>query len=183
MNLCRPWPQGSRSGGMAEVANRVCCGGAYGGMRPPPSVLRKHQPLTSRRGAGRRCPSRREKRCGGRGEAVGDCVHTDKTFRAAAEIVQYGVSCIVRDAAVAGIQDPDPVRRENTNMKKGGATWRPPSRKSASARLRKRKPGGSSDKEGGQGDRSSYSRDQRSGGGTPPNSSPRCIRSSACPWA
>ena len=24
MNLCKPWPQGSRSGGVAEVAYRVC---------------------------------------------------------------------------------------------------------------------------------------------------------------
>ena len=38
----------------------------------------------------------------------------------------------------------------------------------ASARMREQKPGGASDKAGGQGDRSSYSRDQRSGGGTPP---------------
>ena len=41
MNLCRPWPQGSRSGGVAEVADRVCYGGAYGRLPPPPSVFQK----------------------------------------------------------------------------------------------------------------------------------------------
>ena len=61
--------------------------------------------------------------------------------------------------AVAGIQDPGPVRREITNMKPGGEKRRPPSRKDASARLWERKPGGASNKAGGQGDRSSYSRD------------------------
>ena len=41
MNLCRPWPQGSRSGGVAVVADRVCYGRAYGRLPPPPSVFRK----------------------------------------------------------------------------------------------------------------------------------------------
>ena len=41
MNLCRPWPQGSRSGGVAEVADRVCCGGAYESLQPPPSVFKR----------------------------------------------------------------------------------------------------------------------------------------------
>jgi hypothetical protein len=42
-----------------------------------------------------------------------------------------------------------------------------PSRKVASARMREHKPGGASYKAGAQDDRSNYSRDQRSGGGTP----------------
>jgi hypothetical protein len=41
MNLCRPWPQGSRSCGVAVVADRVCYGGAYGRLPPPPSVVQK----------------------------------------------------------------------------------------------------------------------------------------------
>ena len=41
MNLCRPWPQGSRSGGVAGVADRVRYGGAYGRLPPMPSVFRK----------------------------------------------------------------------------------------------------------------------------------------------
>ncbi len=53
-------------------------------------------------------------------------------------------------------------------MRQGGEKRRPPSSKAASARLREHKPGGASDKEGDQGGRSSYSLDQRSGGGTPP---------------
>jgi hypothetical protein len=50
MNLCRPWPQGSRSGGVVEVADRVCYGGAYGSLHPPPSVHIKHQ-LSVQKGA------------------------------------------------------------------------------------------------------------------------------------
>jgi len=41
MNLCRPWPQGRRSGGVAEVAHHVCYGGAYGRLPSPRSVFHR----------------------------------------------------------------------------------------------------------------------------------------------
>ncbi len=46
MNLCRPWPQGSRSGGVAEVADRVRYGEAYGRLPPPPSEFQKMPTLS-----------------------------------------------------------------------------------------------------------------------------------------
>jgi hypothetical protein len=61
MNLSRPWPQGSRSGGMAEVADRVCCGGAYGGLRPPPSVLKKTPTLNVQEGSREALPHKKGK--------------------------------------------------------------------------------------------------------------------------
>ena len=42
--------------------------------------LENHQPFTSRREPGRRCPLRRTSQCCGRGEAVGDCVSTATRF-------------------------------------------------------------------------------------------------------
>jgi hypothetical protein len=90
MNLCRPWPQGSRSGGVAEAADRVCCGGAYGSLQPPPSVFKQNtKPYTSRRGAGRRCLARGERRHGSRGEAAGDCAYAAESLRTAADPVGW----------------------------------------------------------------------------------------------
>ena len=110
MNLCRPWPQGSRSSGVAEGADRVCYGGAYGSLQPSPSVLGKYQPLTSRRGAWRRCPTRRENRCYGRGEAAGGCVYIGRTLRTAADLAELrNLDPEGYKTAVAGIQDPGPV--------------------------------------------------------------------------
>ena len=65
---------------MTANADRARCGEAYGTQPPPPSVLGKHQPNTSRREPGRRCPLRRTTRCCGRGEAAGDCVSTAELF-------------------------------------------------------------------------------------------------------
>ena len=67
---------------MAAVES-VRCGEAYGSHQPPPSVLQKHQPYASRRGAGKRCPARIRPQCCGRGEAAGDCVDTAGAFSTA----------------------------------------------------------------------------------------------------
>ena len=50
---------------------------------PPPSVLRRHQPFTSRRGARRRFPTRRGPQCCGRGEAAGNCASAAGAFSTA----------------------------------------------------------------------------------------------------
>ncbi len=141
---------------------------AYGGVSPPPQVFGKHHAF--RWEAGRRRPTRRRppvlwprRGCWEHHLQRGGSSHgaDPAILLGSLTITRYGT-------VVAGIQGPGPVRREITNMRQGGAKRRPPSREDASARLRKQKPGGASDKAGGQGVRSSYSRDQRSGGGTPP---------------
>ena len=102
--------------------DRVCYEGAYGSLQPPPSVLRKHQPLTSRRGAGRSCPTKRGNRCCGRGEAAGDCIYIGMTLRTAADLAELrNLDPEGYMTAVAGIQDSGPVRREVTNMRSEGA--------------------------------------------------------------
>jgi hypothetical protein len=77
MNLCQTvGRKEARFSGVAATADRVRCEEAYGSRPPPPQVFVRHRPLTSRRGAGRRCPAREGPPCRGRGEATWDCAGT-----------------------------------------------------------------------------------------------------------
>ena len=83
MNLCRPWPQESRSIGIAEdaYATEERTGVCSRRHRCP----RKHQTLrVQARSKEAGCPARKGLRCCGRGEAVGDNVFTGEPFRTAA---------------------------------------------------------------------------------------------------
>ena len=73
-------PKGSTVRRVTATADRARCEESCGTQPPPPSVLGKHQPKTSRREPGRRCPLRRIPRCRGCGEAAGDCVGTAAVF-------------------------------------------------------------------------------------------------------
>ncbi len=107
-------------------------------------VSEKQQPYTSMRGARRRCPARREKRYGCRGEAAWDYAYTGKTLRTAWIWRFYG------------ILDPNPVRecrRRDSRSRPGstgiyehenGRAKRSTLKESASARAWERKPGGAS---------------------------------------
>ncbi len=123
MNLCRPWPQGSRSCGVAKVEDRVRCGGAYVRLQPTPPVFREHRTLHVQTRSREALPRKRRTTAwwpwrGRRGlrlcrrvSSHGGC------YRMFGEV--YGIH-YVRDTAVAGIQDPGPVRRETTNNRKEG---------------------------------------------------------------
>ncbi len=177
MNLCRPWPQGSRSGGVAEVADRVCCGGAYGSLQPPPSVFKQNtKPYTSRRGAGRRCLARGERRHGSRGEPEGDCAYAAESLRTAAEIVPVrgarggGFTATYEILSSPGFKIPARFDGKQRTIGRRGKCRTTPSRNLAVQISGSRRQGEVEllTRRGGHGDRSSYSRDRRSGGGTPP---------------
>ena len=93
---------------MAKDADRVCYGGAYGSLQPPPSVLKKTpnptRPCEEQGGA---ASQDKEQRHGGRGEAAGDCVFANLSlFARRRRSCSTGFPSTVRDYAVFGVMPP-----------------------------------------------------------------------------